>query len=229
MGLALLHSLPELLEMQETLVAKGKLGLGPYSSFPLAAFLGLIGYYLSLCLDHVVYKPELPEVDLSESEGMALGWVRSSRAACSQAVENDSPSCNHACQAIAVDMASVAELDDANMSHVKDSKVSASSASKRPALRPMHAMAPALLVMLALAFHQAIESVRMGVAGTAEEVLELFVGIVAHRPAAGVALGTQFIKAGGTWRDLLVYIVPFSALTPLAVGLGTLLAGDSVA
>lgn len=94
--------------------------------------------------------------------------------------------------------------------------------------RPM--LYPAVLLAV-LSVHSVILGLAMGAQSTISGLLIVFVAIVAHKGAAGFALGVGYRRAGFSQRRALPQLSFFSTMTPIGIVagavVGALLAGNS--
>ncbi|KAK1867685.1 hypothetical protein I4F81_010190 [Pyropia yezoensis] len=83
----------------------------------------------------------------------------------------------------------------------------------------------ALLAIVAVALHSMFESLSLGLASDFSSSLSVFIAIAAHKWATSIALGVKCEKEQLRFGQYISLIVLFAAVTPLAAGLGLLIAG----
>jgi zinc transporter 1/2/3 len=71
-----------------------------------------------------------------------------------------------------------------------------------------------------LVFHTVLEGITLGTLQNTAEVVDVFLGIIAHKFAAGLALGIYCVKEGLSLREALPAVLAFSLAAPLGVGIG---------
>ncbi len=89
---------------------------------------------------------------------------------------------------------------------------------------------PAILLVV-LSVHSVILGLALGAQSGLASALIVFLAIVAHKGAAGIALGVGYQRAGRSHRQAMPQLTFFSAMTPLGIlagaGLGLTLTGPS--
>lgn len=83
----------------------------------------------------------------------------------------------------------------------------------------------ALLAIVAVALHSMFESLSLGLASDFSSALSVFIAIAAHKWATSIALGVKCEKEQLRFGQYISLILLFAAVTPLAAGLGLLIAG----
>jgi len=79
-----------------------------------------------------------------------------------------------------------------------------------------------LILFLVLSLHSIIAGTSLGLEGVAISALAIFLAIIAHKGAAGFALGVSLSKNEYSRTRHIRTIILFAAMTPLGVLLGTL-------
>ncbi len=86
-----------------------------------------------------------------------------------------------------------------------------------------------VILLIVLSVHSVILGLALGAQSALSGALILFLAIVAHKGAAGIALGVGYQRAGVTHRRALPQLTFFSAMTPLGIiagaGIGVALTG----
>jgi zinc transporter 1/2/3 len=80
-----------------------------------------------------------------------------------------------------------------------------------------------LILLVVLSVHSVILGLALGAQSAAAGALIVFLAIIAHKGAAGIALGVGYQRAGLTHRQALPQLGFFSAMTPIGI-----LAGASI-
>ncbi len=88
-----------------------------------------------------------------------------------------------------------------------------------------------VILLIVLSLHSVILGLALGAQSALAGALVVFLAIVAHKGAAGFALGVGYRRAGLTHRDALPQLAFFSTMTPLGIvagaSIGVALAGRS--
>ncbi len=86
-----------------------------------------------------------------------------------------------------------------------------------------------VILLIVLSVHSVILGLALGAQGAFSGALILFLAIVAHKGAAGLALGVGYQRSGMTYRRAMPQLGFFSAMTPLGIvagaGIGAVLTG----
>lgn len=77
-----------------------------------------------------------------------------------------------------------------------------------------------VILLIVLSVHSVILGLALGAQSALSGALIVFLAIVAHKGAAGVALGVGYQRAGLTHRHALPKLAFFSAMTPLGIVAG---------
>lgn len=77
-----------------------------------------------------------------------------------------------------------------------------------------------VILLIVLSVHSVILGLALGAQSALSGALIVFLAIVAHKGAAGVALGVGYQRAGLTHRHALPQLAFFSAMTPLGIVAG---------
>lgn len=81
-----------------------------------------------------------------------------------------------------------------------------------------------LVLLAVLSVHSVILGLALGAQRATGGAVIVFLAIIAHKGAAGFALGTGYARAGYERRRALPHVSFFSAMTPLGIVLGALVA-----
>lgn len=79
------------------------------------------------------------------------------------------------------------------------------------------------ILTLILILHSVIEGAALGIGNTFTEAAMLFIAIIAHKGSASFALTMTLLRYQLSWPRILTIIILFSMMTPLGIGLGTLI------
>lgn len=82
-----------------------------------------------------------------------------------------------------------------------------------------------LLIVLALSVHELFEGLAVGLEGSATNVWYLFGAVAAHKLVLAFCVGVELIVARTHKWLALVYVVTFSVVSPLGIGIGILVSG----
>lgn len=82
-----------------------------------------------------------------------------------------------------------------------------------------------LLIVLALSVHELFEGLAVGLEGSASNVWYLFGAVAAHKLVLAFCVGVELIVARTHKWLALVYVLTFSAVSPLGIGIGILVSG----
>lgn len=82
-----------------------------------------------------------------------------------------------------------------------------------------------LLIVLALSVHELFEGLAVGLEGSAANVWYLFGAVAAHKLVLAFCVGVELIVARTHKWLALVYVLTFSVVSPLGIGIGILVSG----
>lgn len=88
-----------------------------------------------------------------------------------------------------------------------------------------------IVLLVVLSVHSVLLGTALGAQSSWAGALLVFLAVVAHKGAAGAALGVGFHRSGSSYRQALPRLVFFSVMTPLGIligaGVGAVLSGPS--
>lgn len=84
-----------------------------------------------------------------------------------------------------------------------------------------------LLIVLALSVHELFEGLAVGLEGTAATVWYMFGAVAAHKLVLAFCVGVELIVAKTQRWLAFVYVFTFAAVSPLGIGIGILISGES--
>lgn len=82
-----------------------------------------------------------------------------------------------------------------------------------------------LLIVLALSVHELFEGLAVGLEGSAKNVWYLFGAVAAHKLVLAFCVGVELIVAKTNKWLAFVYVLTFSVVSPLGIGIGILVSG----
>ncbi|XP_015524647.2 protein zntD isoform X1 [Neodiprion lecontei] len=97
---------------------------------------------------------------------------------------------------------------------------SASTASPPASTLPPNASVRGLLTVIALSFHAIFEGLTVGLEPSMSSVIYLTAAIATHKLVIGFCVGMEMVAAGANARIVLGYLVVFSVVTPIGIGIG---------
>jgi hypothetical protein len=86
-------------------------------------------------------------------------------------------------------------------------------------------LASAMILFLALSFHGIMEGVALGAITASDEktLLTIFIAIVSHKGLESFSLGTSLMRSHVEQRSYWMFLVAFSAMTTIGIGIGMLM------
>jgi len=82
--------------------------------------------------------------------------------------------------------------------------------------------------VLALSFHSVFEGLAVGLEKDAKDVWALFAAIAAHKFVIVFCVSLELLQTGPTMLVFFSYLVTFSLVTPVGIGLGMIFSGDDL-
>jgi hypothetical protein len=87
----------------------------------------------------------------------------------------------------------------------------------------------AVLLIVTLSVHSAIEGLALGLQTSLEDVGITLVSIIAHKGVAAFALGSSFLKSKLPHATVVFLLIAFAAVTPTGIGIGMGLSSETTA
>lgn len=120
--------------------------------------------------------------------------------------------------------------DDPTSSNIQDKKADdvAETPEAETGKAPTGSKATAIILVLALSFHSLFEGIAFGLQSTVSSANQLGIGLIAHKPAAVIALGASFARTGYSWIEIIAFITLFAVMQPIGQIVGMLAAKTSL-
>ena len=195
LGMALVHMMPEAVEIHAGWAASE----GIERAFPLPYVTFFLGYCLILAVDRV------------GADAYRRKYEKKLTADCQEA---NGP----------VEMADVNTIqgsDDKTTNQVSPQLVSAGSTmSNASECKATVSKSSAIILILAIGVHALFEGIAFGLQTEVESAAQLGIGIVIHKSAAAVSIGTAFACSAFSLKEVALFLFIFAIIAPIGIGIG---------
>lgn len=79
------------------------------------------------------------------------------------------------------------------------------------------------ILTIILVIHALVEGAALGIGSTFSEAVMIFIAILAHKGSESFALSVTLLRHALPFKRVLLIVIFFSAMTPLGIGLGTVI------
>ena len=219
-----LHLLPEVGEIVDELLQEANIE----SSFPVAEFIVSVGFFLLMLLEHLVMSlqhtdhgselptspPLLQESTASESNAQSnrYGSISEGHHNHENRDTEPKPISRHSCERTL--MANI-EANEENCVHV----IHPTHHESHHKTTDIHGIR-SFMLLLALSLHTIFEGLAIGLQSTRQQVWTLFMAVSIHKVIIAFTMGIQFMTVYENKCRAIVFMVIFSLMSPLGLGIG---------